>query len=411
MTAWKEWIDRTGRRFPWYRRLLDEQVGRSGGGTAAGLSQERLPLLTASLLEAHYYTEANPLAQRADHRRYRTSGTSTGRRKTIYYSERDEEAYLRIKREVFRAILGPIDYRTAVSDLGTGHAEATAAEVFRGLGMTAHTLPFRLPIEGHIEALARIRPEVLYTMPSILDRILQTAEDPAAFGIRQVILVGETASRAWCSRVAERLDIAPERIADTYGSIEIGTIAYYAHEHGRYLFADGIVAEGIGVEELGEAYEPLAGESERVLVLSSTAREAFPALRYVTYDVVRDLRPILAGGELRMSFRNVARRIGPELKHGEKISIYDIEDAVYRHLREAAVRVRVLGRCLRVCLQSPAPIGEENLSRIRRQIEDAVPEIGQMIRGGLLAGIEVVQEATDDTLDGDIVKRKKIFYA
>ena len=185
--------------------------------------------MTASVLESHYYTDNNPLAKLNHMNHYRTSGTSSGRRKTIFYSEQDEEAYLRIKLDVFRTILEPYDYRSALADMGTGHAEATAVEVFRRLGMEAGSLSFQLPIEQHIERLEQVKPEVLYTMPSIMDRILLAAEDPAAFGIRHVILVGEIASPGWMQRVSERLNIGLERITDTYGSIEIGTIAYYSH--------------------------------------------------------------------------------------------------------------------------------------------------------------------------------------
>ncbi|MFC3799365.1 CoF synthetase [Cohnella sp. GCM10012308] len=395
----RAFAEETAQRFPWYRGLP--------GWNAA--PRESLPLITASVLEAFYYTEGNPLALRSDLYCYRTSGTSSGLRKAIYYSERDEAAYLRIKENVFRDILGDRGYRTAVSDMGTGHAEATASSVFRSLGMTVHTLSYREPIERHVEQLRRIRPEVLYTMPSILDRILLAADDPRLFGIRQVILVGEIAAPAWIRHAAGRLGLEPDAFVDTYGSIEIGTIAYFDHRYGRYLLTEGLEAEGIGAEALGETYEPLPA-GEQVLVLSSAVREAFPALRYVTYDVVRDLRPIVVEGVRRQSFHSIVKRIGPDLKHGEKISIYDIENAVYRHVREAGVRVNVAGNALRVHLHGAAA-DQALLDRVRAELEDRIPEIGAMIRGGILSGIEVVAHAGfDDELSRGAVKIKKIFY-
>ncbi|CAI6074763.1 CoF synthetase [Cohnella sp. JJ-181] len=391
--------ERTAQHFPWYRQLQ----AREGGAPRS------LPLITAPVLEAYYYTEDNPLARGGDLYRYRTSGTSSGLRKTIYYSERDEADYLRIKLDVFRQILGNAGYRTAASDMGTGHAEATAASVFRSLGMEVHTLSFREPIGRHIEELKRIRPEVLYTMPSILDRILLAADDPLAFGVRRVILVGEIAAPGWIRHAAEKLGIGPDAVADTYGSIEIGTIAYYDRRHGRYVLTEGLEAEGVGAEALGEGYEPLPA-GEQVLVLTSYVREAFPALRYVTYDVVRDLRPIVVDGERRQSFRSIVKRIGPDLKHGEKISIYDIEDAVYRHIRDASVRVNVAGNALRVHLHG-ANADQALLGRVREELQDRIPEIGAMIRGGMLAGIEVVAEpGYDDERSRGSVKNKKIFY-
>lgn len=399
-TGRKALAERTAQRFPWYRGLP--------GWDAA--PPEPLPLITASVLEAFYYTEDNPLARRSDLYSYRTSGTSSGLRKTIYYSERDEAEYLRIKQGVFREILGDRGYLTAASDMGTGHAEATASSVFRSLGMAVDTLSYREPIERHVEQLKRIRPEVLYTMPSILDRILLAADVPRSFGIRQVILVGEIAAPGWIQQAAGRLGIGPDAIADTYGSIEIGTIAYYDRRYGRYLLTEGLEAEGIGAEKLGEGYEPLPA-GEQVLVLTSAVREAFPALRYVTYDVVRDLRPIVADGVRRQSFHSIVKRIGPDLKHGEKISIYDIENAVYRHIRDAGVRVNVAGNALRVHLHGASNADQALLDRVRAELQDRIPEIGAMIRGGMLAGIEVVAEAGyDDEQSRSAVKNKKIFY-
>ncbi|UVI30654.1 CoF synthetase [Paenibacillus spongiae] len=405
--AWKQLIDRMGQRFPWYIRQLGAQENH--GAAAGAKSLERFPLITASVLETYYYTDNNPLAELHGVNRYRTSGTSSGRRKTIFYSEQDEEAYLRIKLDVFKTILEPYRYRSAMADMGTGHAEATAVEVFRQLGMEAGSLSFRLPVEQHIKQLERMKPEVLYTMPSILDRILLAADDPAAFGIRHVLLVGEIASPGWMQRAAERLNIGAEHITDTYGSIEIGTIAYFSHRHGRYLFAEGIIAEGIGTEALGEEAEPLCPDEEQVLVLTSTVRESFPALRYVTYDVVRDLRPIMVDGSPRQSFQSIVKRIGPDLKHGEKISIYDIEDVVYQHIREAVVRVTVNGNALSVCVYSPAAT-EEVLGRIRVQLESRIPAIGLMIQNGILDGIQVIGGIFDDSLNRSSVKNKKIFY-
>ncbi|MDQ0919046.1 CoF synthetase [Paenibacillus sp. V4I5] len=393
------------RQFPWYLQGNDlEQSDEEWRGALAAL-----PLMSAATLETFYYTDNNPFLQRSDLNLYRTSGTSSKRRKTIFYSESDEEAYLRIKLDIFRTILEGHKYRTAMADMGTGHAEATAVEVFRKLGMEAQSLSFQLPVEQHIERLASFRPEVLYTMPSILDRILLASDDPSAYGIRHVILVGEIAARGWIKRVAERLGIADEQITDTYGSIEIGTIAYFSHEHGRYLLAEGLMAEGVRAESLGEGLEPLADEQEQVLILTSTVRDSFPALRYVTYDVVRDLRPIMVDGVPRQSFQSIVKRIGTDLKHGEKISIYDIEDVVYHHLGNASVRVNVAGNSLRVFVYSPNATTAV-LESIRFDVENRIPEIGMMIRARILEGIQVIGGTFDDSLSRTSVKNKKIFY-
>lgn len=393
----KEVIQKMKRQYPWVLPECEQE------------ELAALPLVSAGMLETYYYIDTNPCLQHEDMNRYQTSGTSSKRRKTIFYSQSDEEAYLRIKLDVFRSILEGASYRTAMADMGTGHAEATAVEVFRELGMEVESVSFRLPIEGHIERLQSFRPEVLYTMPSILDRILQASENPAHYGIQHVILVGEIASPGWRQRTAERLGIAETQVTDTYGSIEIGTIAYFSHDYGRYLFAEGIIAEGVKAELLDVDMEPLPDELEQVLVLTSTVRDAFPALRYITYDVVRDLRAIDVDGVPTQSFQSIVKRIGPDLKHGEKISIYDIEEVVYRHLREASVRVQVSGNALTVYIYS-ALVTPAVLNSIRTDVESCIPAIGMMIKAKLLNGIQVIGGTFEDSQNRTSVKNKKIFY-
>ncbi len=400
-------IDRTVRLFPWYGQLLLD----AGIDRFAVRSIERLPLMTSELLERYYFSRELPYAEDGVVGRttsYRTSGTSTNRRKTIFYSAEDENHYIRIKAELFRRIIEPAGASTALSDMGTGHAAGTALDVFARIGVAADSISFEQPIGRHLERLGTLRPHVLYTMPSILDRLLAAAEDdPAGYGLRSVILVGEIAAPSWRRSVAERLGLHEERITDTYGSIEIGTIASYSHEHGRYLFAEGIKAEGISAEALGGGWEPLQ-DGESVLVLTSHVRELFPSLRFVTYDVVRDLRPIRVDGKWRQSFEALVRRIGPELKHGEKISVYDIENVVYRHLREAHVAIHVRGNKLTVHIGSRSPVGAAVCESIERELAERIPEIGAMIRGGILEAIRVVPE--EAAYDGPAIKRKKVFY-
>ncbi|GIO98680.1 hypothetical protein J14TS5_37660 [Paenibacillus lautus] len=402
---------RSRRYMPWYEGWVRRSIGRELDEMAQEprLELEHLPLMTHTVLEEQYYTDDNPLAARSDVHYYRTSGTSSGRRKAIYYSEADEEDYIRFKLQVYRQILGSGQYRSAIADMGTGHAEATSIEVFRRLGMNAESIPFQAPIEQHLEQLALCKPEVLYTMPSILDRILNASIDATAYGIRHVILVGEMASPAWIQLTAKRLGIGADHITDTYGSIEIGTIAYYSHEHGRYLLTDGLLAEGVRPEQLDADLEPLVNAEESVLVLTSGHREAFPAIRYVTYDVVRDLRPIMVDGRLRQSFSSIVKRIGPDLKHGEKISIYDIENVTLRHLHAGSVQVKVAHNALIVYIfHSTAE--QAILQRIKHDIEQQIPEIGTMIQSGILGEIQVIRRDGEPGAGKTSVKHKKIWY-
>lgn len=382
--------------FPWYKELL--------GNKKTSQTLQDLPLMSAEILEVHYYNRPADPAFAV----YRTSGTSSGRRKAIFYSEEDERQYVDIKTKLFGQLIAGSGCTKALADMGTGHAASTALDIFKRLGLEGGAIPFELPIEQHIERLQTFKPDLLYTMPSILDHIVYAAADPRAFGIRRIILVGEVATPQWQQNMARLFGLHPSHITDTYGSIEMGTMAYYSHEAGRYIFADGIYAEGIEARELSLEIEPL-GADEHILAVTSFVRQALPALRFVTYDVVRDLRPVMVNGVEKQSFQSIVKRVGKELKHGEKISLYDIEQAVYRHVQDAIVRVRVRDNALAVHIKSKSPL-HTAIPAIRTEIRESIPEIGMMIRNRLLDDIEVIAAEQDVPLESGQVKNKKLYY-
>lgn len=382
--------------FPWYKELIGEE------GTEYNLSS--LPLMTSKMLETYYYNEPVDPALTV----YRTSGTSTGLRKAIRYSEEDDQYYLDIKTKLFGELLAGSGCTRALADIGTGHAANTAMSIFERLGLDHHSIPFELPIEQHIEQLHAFKPDLLYTMPSILDHIVYAAKNPRAFGIRKIILVGEIATPEWQRNMARIFGLEPRDIIDTLGSIEIGTIAYYSHDQGRYLFADGIWAEGIGTQELEEDVGEL-GKDEHILVLTSTVRKMLPALRFVTYDVVRDFRSVRIDDVERKSFEAIVKRVGRELKHGEKISLYDIEQVVYRHIEDAIIRVAVKNNALTIYIKSKAAI-HAVIPKIKEEIRTCIPEIGMMIRNHLLDDIQVITLDQEEPIASGQVKNKKLYY-
>ncbi|WNS46002.1 2,3-diaminopropionate biosynthesis protein SbnA [Paenibacillus sp. MMS20-IR301] len=392
---WRDKVHEVITNFPWYKELI--------GGEAMSYSLQSLPLLTSDILEAHYYSSTPDPALAV----YRTSGTSTGRRKAIVYSEEDDRHYIAIKTKLFGELLAGSGCTRALADMGTGHAANTALAIFEQLGLVPDSIPFELPVEQHIERIQSFKPGLLYTMPSILDHIVHAAEDPRSFGIRKIILVGEIATLEWQKNMARLFGLAPQDITDTYGSIEMGTIAYYSHEHGRYIFVDGITAEAVGTADLSEGLQPL-GTDERILVLTSTVRRLLPALRFVTYDVIRDFRSIMVNGVEKQSFGSIVKRVGRELKHGEKISIYDIEQVVYRQLEDAIIRVRVRDNALAVYIKSKSA-DPSVVPAIREAIRDCIPEIGLMIRNHLLDDIAVVLATEEETLEAGQVKNKKLY--
>lgn len=384
--------------FPWYKELIGGRTPEHIGGLTD------LPLMTPDILEDRYYQQVNDAGWSV----YRTSGTSSGRRKSIFYSEEDDRRYVEIKTKIFLKLIEGSGCTRALADMGTGHAASTALEIFERMGMEPKSISFELPVEKHIEELQTYRPDLLYTMPSILERIAAASVHPHTFGLRKILLVGEVASLEWQRGMARRFGLDRRDIIDTYGSIELGTMAYYDHDIGRYIVADGLYAEGLGIEAYDKCAEALH-EDERILVLTSFVRDTLPALRFVTCDVVRDFRPVCIDGEEKQSFQSIVRRIGPELKHGEKISLHDIEAAVYRHVDDAVLRVEARNNKLTVRIKSHS-LTELAIESIRNDIRERIPEIGQMIRGGLLDDIDVIAASEHESWEQGQIKHKRIYH-
>ena len=400
-------VRRLAKLHPGYAQLLREHTPNR-----AGLALSGLPLLTSERLEQCYYSQQSPTV--VGQTVYRTSGTSTGISRAIYYSPEDEMHYAAAKTASYRRWLKtpPVPeppLRRALADVGTGHAAATAPDIFRMLGMETETLAYSQPIEAHIALLESYRPDLLYTMPSILESICRAAARPTSLGIRKVILVGEVASPAWQAAMTERLGIGAADMLDTYGSIEVGAIAAYDHRLRAYVLAEDLYAETVAAETLDSRYAPLE-PAEGVLVLTSLRRSLFPVIRFVTYDVVRNLRTVETDEGARQIFDCVAKRIGPELKHGEKISLYDIEEAVRRYALDAELRVSVRDNKLAVEIRS-AQLTADQLSAIRNGIECKIPAIGEMIAGGMLEPVEVklLGERQPWAQDEKGVKAKKLY--
>lgn len=388
----KKKVADTIERFPWYEKLLPKKVS----------SVSDLPLMTADLLETHYYDSLQDSRCLV----FQTSGTTSNKRKKVFYSEQDNELYLCEKARMFKQILkDPV--QKAVTDVGTGHAANTAAKVFEKMGIPSVSIDITSPIEKHIEILAEQRPELLYTMPSILDTIIDNSADPRVYGIKKILLVGEIATEAWMKRVAAVLDIKAQDIIDTYGSIEIGIVAHYSHEYERYLISDSLYAETVPVAEVTAGSDD--GENGQVLVLTSAIRQMLPANRFVTYDVVRDFRPVIVDGVERQSFKAIVRRVGSEYKHGEKISMYDIENVCFKYLPHAMIRAEIDHNSLTIKVKSDA-IPEGVISAIEGEIQTAIPEIGTMINSGLLSRIQVKAVREDHAFGEQNSIKRRVLY-
>lgn len=385
--------------FPWYEELVN-------GGDYSDI--KTFPLMTAEVLGERYYSSECEFP----HFVYRTSGTSGKGRKKIFYSHEDEKKYIETKVDVFRKVLEDENCKElkAFVDVGTGHAANTAKEIFTKLGISNRAISYEEPINKHIEELKDFKPDVLYTMPSILDGIIEEIGDPSVLGIKKILLVGEVASEQWIiSKVSKAFNISVDNIIDTYGSIELGIVAYYSIEHKRYVVVDDLIAEVVDISEIGGDSVGSIGKSEGVLVITSFMRDFLPAIRFVTYDVVRDFRIMNIDGEEKFTFKSIVKRVGNEMKHGEKISFSDIENAVFKYVDNAIVKARVENNRLKVLISTNKSISEEIMQAIKNEIQKSIPDIDTMIRNRILEKIQVELLVGDFQEDKVFVKKKKVY--
>jgi phenylacetate-coenzyme A ligase PaaK-like adenylate-forming protein len=387
------------RTFPWYRDLLRAR----GLSTTAELTD--LPVIDEQMLDEHYYDVERP--DLADAAVYRTSGTVSGRRKRILFAPADEHDYVAHRRALFREFLNGVQPgAVAVADLGTGHAAATARRIFEELGLRAHDIDFTAPVAEHVARLNEWQPAVLFTMPMIMDRLLN-APDPLTIRPRKTMVLGDLAPLTWRRHVAARFGLSDRDVLDVVGSIEVGAIAYHCADTGLYHFHGHILPE---VHRPADLYAdcphdlPGAGPGDGILVLTSLARRYFPAVRFATNDVVRGLRRIEYGGRPVYAFDRIDGRFGGEVKHGERISSHDLLTAVNAACPGALFDVRNDNR-LEIRVATATLCGDQ-VDLIKRSIRRTCPDVARMIDSGLVGDITVTRL---DPSDLTVASAKRTF--
>lgn len=368
-------VERLAATFPWYAALL-----KSAGSDLGKLPS--LPAIDEATLVEHYYHAEH--AGLTDAHSYLTSGTSSGKRKRILWSPGDQQRYVQQRQNIIRNFCGKGMTR-ACADLGTGHAAAAAGIIFSALGYEAELIDFSLPLDEHIASLNRFKPELFFTMPMILERLI--ASGGLDFRPRSIILLGDVASAAWQRQVARYFDLSPENILDLYGSIEVGSIAFYNHRLGCYQFDDHLIPELVSPATL---YPDVtwAGDSG-ILLLTSFVRDYFPVVRFVTNDLVEGFTRRTWQGKEIFCYERCLGRFSAEYKHGERISLNDINEAMARHLPWCRYDLNDSGGRLTIRVAGDA-LSAEKIAAVKADMLGRNPDVAQMIESGLVEDIRML---------------------
>jgi phenylacetate-CoA ligase len=168
------------------------------------------------------------------------------------------------------------------------------------------------PFERLIAMMRTLHPTALVCTPTralrLFDMLVERGHDPLEVGLRRLLYVGETCSRAKLKKIADLWRI---ELVTAYGSTETNSLALpcgkgEAHlAEDRYLFEviDPDSGEVLGAEETGE------------LVLSSLRTRAMPLLRYRTGDLVAIEEGTCACGSSRRTLRHQGR-VGERIETG-----------------------------------------------------------------------------------------------
>lgn len=358
--------------FAWYDNII------LSSGFEKKRSFEELPYISEEILSEHYYSKEPDFKTEREVFTYQTSGTTNGNRKKIFWSKTDHEKYVETRTNIFMSYLTE-DCRTACADLGTGHAAASALEVFENLGLKSYSIDFKIPIQQHISLLNEHKPDVFYTMPMILDKIINYSLEhniKIDFHPKRIITVGDVVTDSWKTKVQNFFEMEKHSIFDILGSIEVGSIAHEDPELNLYVFDDGIIPEIITIKD------------SDVLVLTSINRMLFPAIKFITNDIVSGFSEIKVRNRRIYAFKSILGRMGPESKHGEKINIYDINNAINIYLDDALFEVQKTTTDFIIKIASHQ-LTDELSNRIIEHIENSHSEIKQMIEMGIINPFQI----------------------
>ncbi len=348
-----------------------------------------LPFINYKILNQYYYSFSHPNIEGGTC--YTTSGTTLGVRKKIFYSATDEKEYIKQRTEIFKNIIKNENIHTACADLGIGHASSSAMTIFETLGLNSKIINHSSPILEHIRILNKYLPELLFTMPVILDKLIITGE--LDIHPKKIVVLGDVISTKWKEYVASFFNISTLDITDIYGSIEVGSIAYECHTCGLYHFSKNIIPEIISINN-----------KTGILVITSVTRSYFPAIRYVTDDVIEDFQKVTCNNTKHFAFKKILGRNANELKHGEKLSHYEVSETIHNHIPGALYECYSEGNLI-INIYSKHQ-NKEVLDFIKSDLKRNNPSLSEMINAGLVGDIKISFLNTSDEL---VQRHKRVF--
>jgi len=361
---------------------------------------KQLPFLTEDLLLKNYYN--NCTNKNNNTLEYKTSGTTSGSPKKILFSHEDHATYVK-QRAYFLHNHFNKKCNNAAFVLGRGHVSDSLCEIFNLLKIDAKRFYHNQHINFIIKNLNKLNPDILYTMPAVLDVLISTKN--LKISPKKICIGGDVATAIWKQNVCDFFNLKTTDLLDIFGSTEIGNIAYFDHSLKKYKFCEHIFPEIIEPNVLFPNIKH-ANTEAKILVLTSFSRMSFPAIRYVTYDLICGFKKIERNNKQIYIFDKCIGRIGSEFKHGVRISMYDIEHAVNKIIPNTLFSISDNEGKLKILIHKN-DITKTQIENIRKHILNTNNTLFKMIKAGSVNDIIIEASNKNLTESQNIITAKR----
>lgn len=307
-------------------------------------------------------------------RSFSSTGTS-GYPKLIAWTPDEDAWYVNEKTELFASWLN--DCARAFVSLAVGHNAGSAQRVLENVGLEVYDAGLSA-LDDQCSAISAVAPQVLYCSPSILANLIvgldRRGHRPTS--VRRIITNGEVLFQSARAQAQSFFGIGRADLMDTYGSTEVGTIAYSCGSCGAFHFMGGIYPEAAPAEVASSEDPAGDGSATVVLAVSSVKRTSFPVIRLVTYDVVEGLRRSACGRVRRFTFDRILGRCDDVLNYGELFSCYELGDLIGSRLPAARWFVFNPKNNVVIVIEGDEPAGFREELRNRYPVHSRLSDLG-----------------------------------
>ncbi|TCK65759.1 phenylacetate--CoA ligase family protein [Curtobacterium sp. PhB136] len=266
----RELVDRAFVSHRFYRDLY-ASVGYEPGAIVTWDDYEALPVINKrALIDGGFGEDVEAMYPAGMLHSARTSGSS-GLNMTIYQDDASVEyrhvLYMRHCELMLRDTLQPTDWRYGIYFVAERYTSLLGDYPFV-------TVSQDVPVDILIRNLAEVRPRLVLTLPSALQRLAETRIDLQEFGVQAVGTNSERSTKEERLHYSDTLGVP---VLDEYSSEEMSLIAYECGERRYHLVEDSGRFDVHGADE--EGYGHLVG--------TSFGNASMPFIRYDQGDVVQ----------------------------------------------------------------------------------------------------------------------------